>query len=81
MYRKRFQLISPDRIVEFIVLDREFPRAIHYCIVSAEASLHAPHIASSAGQPSDSLVRNASMIFTQPAARSASPLRASTCAE
>jgi uncharacterized alpha-E superfamily protein len=41
MYRKRFQQISPDRIVEFIVLDREFPRAISYCVGSAEASLHA----------------------------------------
>jgi uncharacterized alpha-E superfamily protein len=41
MYRKRFQQISPDRIVEFIVLDREFPRAIHYCVTAADASLHA----------------------------------------
>jgi len=41
MYRKRFQQISPDRIVEFLVLDREFPRAIHFCLLSAEASLHA----------------------------------------
>ena len=41
MYRKRFHQISPDRIVEFLVLDREFPRAIHYCIVSAETCLHA----------------------------------------
>jgi uncharacterized alpha-E superfamily protein len=41
MYRKRFQQISPDRIVEFLVLDREFPRAIHYCVLSAEVSLHA----------------------------------------
>jgi len=40
MYRKRFQQISPDRIVEFLVLDREFPRAIHYCVVNAEGSLH-----------------------------------------
>jgi uncharacterized alpha-E superfamily protein len=40
MYRKRFQQILPDRIVEFLVLDREFPRAIHYCLVSAEESLH-----------------------------------------
>jgi uncharacterized alpha-E superfamily protein len=40
MYRKRFQQISPDRIVEFLVLDREFPRAIHRCVVSAESSLH-----------------------------------------
>ena len=41
MYRKRFQQISPDRIVEFLVLDREFPRAIHFGLVSAQASLHA----------------------------------------
>jgi uncharacterized alpha-E superfamily protein len=41
MYRKRHQQISPDRIVEFLVLDREFPRAIHYCVISADASLHA----------------------------------------
>jgi uncharacterized alpha-E superfamily protein len=41
MYRKRFQQISPDKIVEFLVLDREFPRAIHYCVVNLEASLHA----------------------------------------
>jgi uncharacterized alpha-E superfamily protein len=41
MYRKRHQQISPDRIVEFLVLDPEFPRAIHYCVVSADASLHA----------------------------------------
>jgi uncharacterized alpha-E superfamily protein len=41
MYRKRFQQISPDRIVEFLVLDREFPRAIHFCLLSAEVSLHA----------------------------------------
>ena len=40
MYRKRYQQISPDRIVEFLVLDREFPRAILRCLVSAEASLH-----------------------------------------
>jgi len=40
MYRKRFQQISPDRIVDFLVLDREFPRAIHYCVLSAQSSLH-----------------------------------------
>jgi uncharacterized alpha-E superfamily protein len=41
MYRKRFQQISPDRVVEFLILDREFPRAIQHCFVSAEESLHA----------------------------------------
>src|SRR6185369_3707196 len=41
MYRKRFQEISPNRIVEFLVLDREFPRAVHYCVNAAEESLRA----------------------------------------
>jgi uncharacterized alpha-E superfamily protein len=40
MYRKRFQQISPDRIVDFLVLDREFPRAMQYCVTSAQLSLH-----------------------------------------
>ena len=33
--------ISPERIVEFLVLDAEFPRAVSYCIRTADASLHA----------------------------------------
>jgi uncharacterized alpha-E superfamily protein len=41
MYLKRFQQISPTRIVEFLVLDREFPRAVHYCINAADDSLRA----------------------------------------
>jgi uncharacterized alpha-E superfamily protein len=41
MYRKRFQQFSPDRIVDFLVLDRDFPRAIHYCVLNAEECLHA----------------------------------------
>jgi uncharacterized alpha-E superfamily protein len=40
MYRKRFGRISPDRIVEFLLLDGEFPRAVRYCIGLADASLH-----------------------------------------
>ena len=32
MYRKRYGRISPDRIVEFLLLDGEFPRALRYCI-------------------------------------------------
>lgn len=41
MYRKRFGRLSPDRVVEFLVLDREFPRAIQYCVMKADDSLHA----------------------------------------
>jgi len=41
MYRKQFQSISPDRIVEFLVLDGDFPRAIRHCVLSADNSLRA----------------------------------------
>jgi len=40
MYRKRFGRIAPSRVVEFLVLDREFPRAILYCLDTARWSLH-----------------------------------------
>jgi uncharacterized alpha-E superfamily protein len=40
MYRKRHGRISPDRIVEFLLLDHEFPRALRYCIGRADRSLH-----------------------------------------
>jgi uncharacterized alpha-E superfamily protein len=41
MYRKRFGRLAPDRVADFLILDREFPRAMHYCVVKAEESLHA----------------------------------------
>jgi uncharacterized alpha-E superfamily protein len=41
MYYKRHGLISPLRVVEFLLLDRDFPRAIHYCLMSARRSVHA----------------------------------------
>jgi uncharacterized alpha-E superfamily protein len=41
MYRKRHGRIAPDRIVDFLLLDREFPRSVHYCLIKAEESLHA----------------------------------------
>jgi uncharacterized alpha-E superfamily protein len=40
MYRKRYERIAPDRIVEFLLLDREFPRAVHFCVSRADQSLH-----------------------------------------
>jgi uncharacterized alpha-E superfamily protein len=39
MYRKRFGQIVPDQIIEFLVLDAEFPRAIHHSLIIAELSL------------------------------------------
>lgn len=39
MYRKRYGQIAPDQIIEFLLLDSEFPRAIHHCLIMAEQSL------------------------------------------
>jgi uncharacterized alpha-E superfamily protein len=41
MYRKCYGRISPERVVEFLLLDGEFPRAVRYCIGLADNSLHA----------------------------------------
>jgi uncharacterized alpha-E superfamily protein len=41
MYRKRQGRISPTSIVEFLLLDAEFPRAVRFCLNSARDSLHA----------------------------------------
>jgi uncharacterized alpha-E superfamily protein len=41
MYRKRHGHIAPEQIVEFLVLDQEFPRSIHHCLTAANDSLHA----------------------------------------
>ncbi|MGC9528442.1 MAG: alpha-E domain-containing protein [Limnospira sp.] len=40
MYRKRSQhRITPFGVVEFLILDRQFPRSIQYCFLQAERSL------------------------------------------
>jgi uncharacterized alpha-E superfamily protein len=41
MYRKRHGRILPDRVVEFLLLDLEFPRAVLSCLVAARESVHA----------------------------------------
>ena len=41
MYRKRHGRIVPEHVVEFLLLDREFPRSVHFSISAADASLHA----------------------------------------
>ena len=40
MYRKRYGRLSPDRIVEFLLLDGEFPRSFRYCVSLADRALH-----------------------------------------
>lgn len=32
MFRKKYHAVTVQRIVEFLVLDQKFPRAIHYCV-------------------------------------------------
>ncbi|KIH77964.1 Uncharacterized conserved protein, Alpha-E superfamily [Geoalkalibacter ferrihydriticus] len=39
MYRKRYGQIAPDQIIEFMLLDAAFPRAIHHCLITAEQAL------------------------------------------
>jgi uncharacterized alpha-E superfamily protein len=41
MYRKRHGRVSPTGVVQFLILDREFPRAILFCLTAARDSLHA----------------------------------------
>jgi uncharacterized alpha-E superfamily protein len=41
MYHKRHGRIAPTPIVDFLLLDPEFPRAIHFCLRAARASAHA----------------------------------------
>lgn len=41
MYRKKHGGISPTDIVEFLLLDPEFPRSVRYCLNVARDSLHA----------------------------------------
>jgi uncharacterized alpha-E superfamily protein len=41
MYRKRHGLIEPARVVDFLMLERDFPRSIMHCLGTAGRSLHA----------------------------------------
>ena len=40
LYRKRYHTITVERVVQFLILDAVFPRAIHACITRADESLH-----------------------------------------
>jgi len=41
MYRKHFKQISPAKVADFLILNREFPRSVHSCLRRAAYSLHA----------------------------------------
>lgn len=40
MYRKAHGRIIPVRIVEFLLLDGDFPRAVRHCVAAVDQSLH-----------------------------------------
>lgn len=40
MYRKRYRTLSPGRIVEFLLMDGQFPRSVRFCVGAADRSLH-----------------------------------------
>ena len=40
MYCKRHGRVSPCGVIEFLTLDREFPRSVQFCLRSARDSLH-----------------------------------------
>jgi uncharacterized alpha-E superfamily protein len=60
MYRKRQGQISPKGIVQFLLLDQEFPRAIRFCLNTARDSLHAI-----SGTPHGSFRNNAEKLLGQ----------------
>lgn len=41
MYRKKHRQIVPGRLVAFLILDREFPRSIHHCVMESEEAVRA----------------------------------------
>lgn len=41
MYRKKNHVITPSKVVEYLVLDAKFPRSVRYCLSKGERSLHA----------------------------------------
>ena len=40
MFRKQHHQITPRSVADFLIFDREFPRAIHHCIIKAVICLH-----------------------------------------
>ncbi len=41
MFRQQYKVVNPANIVEFLILDKQFPRSVIHCLSGAEASLYA----------------------------------------
>ena len=39
MYRQEYRMLNPSTIVEFLILDKLFPRSVAHCIRQAELSV------------------------------------------
>lgn len=55
MYRKRYGAITPPHVVQFLILDPEFPRAVLHCLTQARLALK--HIAAAAPEIGQSASR------------------------
>ncbi len=40
MFRQQYQVMNPSAIVDFLLLDKKFPRSVMHCIRQAELSLY-----------------------------------------
>jgi uncharacterized alpha-E superfamily protein len=58
MYRKVHGRIRPTQVAQFLLLDREFPRSIRFCLRRAEESIH-----SLTGSPQDSFSNRAEQLI------------------
>jgi uncharacterized alpha-E superfamily protein len=58
MYRRKYGLIRPDRVIQFLLLDRSFPRAVLFCLLGAQRCLHAISgtMVGSFGNPPEQLI-------------------------
>jgi uncharacterized alpha-E superfamily protein len=70
MYRREHHRIVPRKVVEFLVLDRDFPRSMRFCVSRAENSLHritgtAPDVFSTRAEQELGRLR-ANLEFSQP---------------
>lgn len=41
MFRQLHNAVTVENVVDFLAIGRRFPRAIHYCLIAADQSLHA----------------------------------------
>lgn len=60
MYRQQYHGITPHKVVEFLLINRLFPRAIHYAVLEAERAMHAI-----TGTPADTFGNPAEMKLGQ----------------